>query len=83
MEFVKVEGLSNDFIVIDGPYVPDPDDVVRWCARRTGVGADGVLVISRIDDGLMSMRYWNADGAFGVSRSSVTTGAGCHHARSS
>ncbi len=62
MEFVKVEGLSNDFIVIDGPYVPDPEDVVRWCARRTGVGADGVLVISRIDDGRMSMRYWNADG---------------------
>ncbi len=62
MEFVKVEGLSNDFIVIDGPYVPDPEDVVRWCARRTGVGADGVLVISRIEDGRMSMRYWNADG---------------------
>jgi len=62
MEFVKVEGLSNDFIVLDGPYVPDPDDIVRWCARRTGIGADGVLVISRIDDGHMSMRYWNADG---------------------
>ena len=62
MEFVKVEALSNDFIVLDGPYVPDPADIVRWCARRTGVGADGVLVISRIDDGRMSMRYWNADG---------------------
>ncbi|MCL1587820.1 MAG: diaminopimelate epimerase [Actinomycetia bacterium] len=62
MDFVKVQGLSNDFIVIDGPYVPDPLDVVRWCERRTGVGADGVLVIEPIDSGRMSMRYWNADG---------------------
>ncbi|VAW02932.1 Diaminopimelate epimerase, partial [hydrothermal vent metagenome] len=49
MEFVKVEALGNDFIVVDGPFVPDPDDVVRWCARRCGVGADGVLVIEPID----------------------------------
>ncbi|MEN8238959.1 MAG: diaminopimelate epimerase [Actinomycetota bacterium] len=62
MEFVKVQGLSNDFIVIDGPYIPDPSDVVRWCERRIGVGADGVLVITRIDSGRVSMRYWNADG---------------------
>lgn len=62
MEFVKVQGLANDFIVIDGPYDPDPYDVVRWCERRTGVGADGVLVVEPIDSGRMSMRYWNADG---------------------
>jgi diaminopimelate epimerase len=62
MEFVKVQGLGNDFIVIDGPYDPDPRDVVRWCKRRTGIGADGVLVIEPIDDLSMSMRYWNADG---------------------
>jgi diaminopimelate epimerase len=62
MDFVKVQGLSNDFIVIDGPYTPDPLDVVRWCERRSGIGADGVLVIERIDEGRVSMRYWNADG---------------------
>jgi diaminopimelate epimerase len=62
MEFVKVQGLGNDFIVIDGPFTPTPDAVQRWCARFTGVGADGVLVIEPIDPGRMSMRYWNADG---------------------
>ena len=66
MDFVKVHGLSNDFIVIDGPYRPDPLDVARWCERRTGVGADGVLVIEPIDSGRMSMRYWNADGGEAV-----------------
>lgn len=62
MEFVKVQGLGNDFIVINGPYEPDPGDVVRWCSRRTGIGADGVLVIEPVDAGRMSMRLWNADG---------------------
>ena len=62
MDFVKVQGLSNDFIVIDGPYTPDPLDVVRWCERRTGIGADGVLIIEPIDAGRIAMRYWNADG---------------------
>lgn len=62
MEFVKVQGLGNDFIVIDGPFVPEADAVRRWCARFTGVGADGVLVIESIDQARMSMRYWNADG---------------------
>jgi diaminopimelate epimerase len=62
MDFVKVEGLRNDFIVFDGPFVPDGDDVVRWCDRRRGVGADGVLVIESIDPSRVRMRYWNADG---------------------
>jgi len=62
MDFVKVEGLGNDFMVFDGPYVPRPDDVQRWCGRRSGVGADGVLVIERLSGLSMRMRYWNADG---------------------
>ncbi len=62
MDFVKVQGLSNDFIVFDGPFVPSPHDVVRWCDRRTGVGADGVLVIEPITTDRVQMRYWNADG---------------------
>jgi len=62
VDFVKVHGLGNDFIVVDGPYLPDSSDTARWCERRTGIGADGVLVIESIDTGRMSMRYWNADG---------------------
>lgn len=62
MDFVKVHGLGNDFIVVDGPFVPTPEAVRRWCDRRTGIGADGVLVVEPIDRTRMSMRYWNADG---------------------
>jgi len=63
MEFVKMQGIGNDFIVVQGPYVPDPDDVVRWCERRTGIGADGLLVATALSSDRVSMRYWNADGS--------------------
>jgi diaminopimelate epimerase len=48
--------------VFDGPYVPQPEDIIRWCDRRTGIGADGVLVIEPMAGDRVSMRYWNADG---------------------
>ncbi|MDK1017970.1 MAG: diaminopimelate epimerase [Actinomycetota bacterium] len=62
MEFVKMQGLGNDFIVITGPYLPEGGDVVRWCERRRGVGADGVLVVTALSPSRVAMRYWNADG---------------------
>ena len=62
MEFVKMQGIGNDFIVVKGPFTPLPDDVVRWCERRTGIGADGVVVATAISSQRVSMRYWNADG---------------------
>jgi diaminopimelate epimerase len=58
VRFTKMEGLGNDFIVLEGPD-PTARDVERWCSRTTGIGADGVLAI----DEQPSMRYWNADGS--------------------
>ncbi len=64
MDFVKMEGLGNDFIVVEGPMeAPDPGDIQRWCARRFGIGADGFLEVTPLDGDRISMRYWNADGA--------------------
>lgn len=62
MEFVKVQGLGNDFLVFDEPNRPTADQIRAWCNRRTGVGADGVLVIAPVTEDRVSMRYWNADG---------------------
>lgn len=59
---MKVEGLGNDFILITQDVVPDRDDVLRWCHRRTGIGADGVLTAVLTGPGRVRMRYWNADG---------------------
>ncbi len=62
MDFVKMQGAGNDFIIFEGPYAPLTEDVSRWCDRRTGIGADGVLVVTALSSDRVSMRYWNADG---------------------
>lgn len=63
MEFVKMEGLGNDFVVFEGPFTPDPQQVAEWCDRRRGIGADGVLVVTGVDSSTVAMGYWNADGS--------------------
>lgn len=62
MKFVKMEGLGNDFVVIEGPADPYPQEIAAWCDRRRGVGADGVLEVTRVSETRIRMRYWNADG---------------------
>ena len=62
MNFVKMQGLGNDFVVIDGPSDPLRDEIIAWSDRRRGVGADGVLEVSPLDANRVRMRYWNADG---------------------
>jgi diaminopimelate epimerase len=63
MDFVKMEGLGNDFVVVRGPFEPSSETVAAWCDRRRGIGADGVLVVTPIDDTTVQMEYWNADGS--------------------
>ena len=62
MDFVKMHGLGNDFVVVSGPVSVSPQDVSAWCDRRTGVGADGLLVVTPLSAGHVRMEYWNADG---------------------
>lgn len=63
MEFVKMEGLGNDFVVVLGPFEPTAEQVAAWCDRRRGIGADGVLTVTAVDDTTVAMGYWNADGS--------------------
>lgn len=58
MRFTKMQGLGNDFVVIEGPD-PDIELIIALCDRRFGVGGDGVLAV----DASPRMRYWNADGS--------------------
>jgi diaminopimelate epimerase len=63
VKFTKMHGCGNDFIIIDGPFAPDASRTRALCDRRTGIGADGILVI-----GAPSGRRWplvihNADGS--------------------
>jgi diaminopimelate epimerase len=61
MTFTKMQGLGNDFVVLEGPLRLTMEEIVELCDRRFGVGADGVLVVTRGDP--VRMEYWNADGS--------------------
>ena len=68
-KFTKFHSLGNDFLIIDREEVaalPDIPDLARKiCERHTGVGADGLLVISVKDKdrGVAGFRIFNADGS--------------------
>lgn len=64
MDFLKMEGLGNDFVVLEGEP-PDRETIRRLCDRRTGVGADGVLLVGPASrpPAALRMEYWNADGS--------------------
>lgn len=57
-----MNGLKNDFIVFQGPLAITSGKVAELCDRKTGIGADGVLVITKINR-TIQMKYWNADGS--------------------
>jgi diaminopimelate epimerase len=61
IEFTKMQGLGNDFVVVTGPVKPTTAEVVRLCDRHFGVGADGVLMV--VPGQPIVMDYWNADGS--------------------
>ncbi len=69
MKFTKFHGLGNDFLIVDSDEVvvlEEPGDLARrLCQRHTGVGADGILVLSVKDktQGVVSFRIFNADGS--------------------
>ena len=62
MDFVKAEGLGNDFIIFTEAFRASPERIARLCERKTGVGADGILEVAARDSSNVAMRYWNADG---------------------
>ena len=68
MKITKIHSLGNDFLIIDEGDTPDlkeKEALARHiCARHTGVGADGLLLISIQDKkkGLVNFRIFNADG---------------------
>lgn len=70
MEFWKMQGCGNDFIVIDGRFDNRDDnsysnDALKLCARKFSIGADGFIVVKDSDDSDIKMVYYNSDGSRG------------------
>jgi diaminopimelate epimerase len=69
MRFAKYQGTGNDFVMLSDPDDREPltpDVVRRLCDRRFGIGADGVIRVTRVaDDADFFMDYVNSDGSIG------------------
>ncbi len=68
MDFVKMHGIGNDFVVIDN--LDSGDGGRDWaglarrvCDRRFGVGADGILLVLPSKVANVRMRIFNPDGS--------------------
>ncbi|HEX3233848.1 MAG TPA: diaminopimelate epimerase [Gemmatimonadales bacterium] len=63
----KMTGSGNDFVLLDG-RATSPDQwpasrIARVCDRRSGVGADGLVILTPDGAGAVRMDFWNSDGS--------------------
>lgn len=68
IQFTKMHGLGNDYIYVNADlyHIDDPNAAsVKWSCYHTGVGSDGLVLISRSDKADFRMRMFNADGSEG------------------
>jgi diaminopimelate epimerase len=66
LNFYKMNGAGNDFIVIDNRDLSiqlDAETIEALCDRHRGIGADGLLAVEPAEKGAdFKFRYYNADG---------------------
>jgi diaminopimelate epimerase len=68
MRFEKWQALGNDYVIVtvdDLPWELTPDRIAHICRPHTGVGADGILLMSRSDDPahVAELQIFNPDGS--------------------
>src|SRR5512137_3095167 len=68
IEFFKMNGSGNDFILIDNRTqvlnVQNlPEFVKTVCERKVSVGADGLIIIENSERADFRWRFFNADGS--------------------
>jgi diaminopimelate epimerase len=68
IQFIKMHGLGNDFIVVDGTKGPLPavdlaELARKMCDRHFGIGADGLIFVMPSTVADFRMHIYNADGS--------------------
>lgn len=65
INFSKYQGTGNDFILIDnrkGDILLTNKQVAKFCNRRFGIGADGLMLVEMEPGYDFKMVYYNSDG---------------------
>ena len=68
MKFIKMHGLGNDYVYVDGSKenIEDPEKLAVFVSdRHFGIGSDGLIVINPSDAADFEMAMYNADGSRG------------------
>lgn len=63
--FCKFHGAGNDFVIVNAkhtPFVASDEEIFEICHRRTGIGADGLIVVLPSESYDFRMKYYNCDG---------------------
>jgi diaminopimelate epimerase len=67
VRFEKWQALGNDYVIVEQrelPFELTPARVRAMCAPHTGIGSDGVLLLSEADgDPVAEVRIFNPDGS--------------------
>jgi diaminopimelate epimerase len=66
MQFTKMHGIGNDFIVVDAFHneIENPSALAkRICSRHFGIGSDGLILMCPSDRADATMRIFNSDGS--------------------
>ncbi len=83
IDFIKMHGLGNDFVVLDGRAQSLPAMTGRLAAaladRKTGIGCDQLILVEPSDVADMSMRIFNADGGEVEACGNATRAVGLLH----
>ncbi|WP_291637329.1 diaminopimelate epimerase [Clostridium sp.] len=67
MDFTKMQGIGNDFIIIEDfecKYDNLEELARKLCDRHFGIGADGILVVRKSNIADIQMIIINADGSY-------------------
>ena len=65
-QFSKYSASGNDFILIDNRFYqwkPSVEIIQKLCSRRTGIGADGLVLVNHSQQATIKMSIFNADGS--------------------
>jgi diaminopimelate epimerase len=68
MKFEKWQALGNDYVIVESASLPwdlSPERIRRLCEPHLGIGADGILLLSKPDDPayVAELRIFNPDGS--------------------